>query len=107
MHHTDVESLKREVEYLQYEHVELVRTHAAEMKEKDASLAKRLKRAEKAERLVSALKRNRNELEVALRNANDEVKRSGLEIGYLKREIKFLRSKPHEAKQPSQGLVES
>ena len=59
MHHTDVESLKREVEYLQYEHVELVRTHAAEMKEKDSSLAKRLKRAEKAERLVSTLKRNR------------------------------------------------
>ena len=107
MHHTDVESLKREVEYLQYEHVELVRTHAAEMKEKDSSLAKRLKRAEKAERLVSTLKRNRNELEVALRNANDEVKRSGLEIGYLKREIKVLRSKPHEAKQPSQGPVES
>ena len=32
-----------------------MRTHAAEMKEKDSSLAKRLKRAEKAERLVLTL----------------------------------------------------
>ena len=56
---------------------------------------------------MSTLKRSRHELEVALRNANDEVKRSGLEIGHLKREIKFLRSKPDEAKLSSQGLVEA
>jgi len=48
------------------------------MNEKEGMLAKRLKRAEKAEQLVSTLKRGRNELQQQLRAANDQVEGSGL-----------------------------
>jgi len=44
----EVESLKREVDYLRSEHVKRGHEHRQEMKEKEDSLAKRLKRAEKS-----------------------------------------------------------
>ena len=94
----ELESLKREVEYLRSEHVALGHEHRKEMNEKEGMLAKRLKRAEKAEHLVSTLKRGRNELEQQLRAANDQVEGSGLEIGHLKREVKLLRTRSAEAK---------
>ena len=94
----ELESLKREVEYLRSEHVALGHEHRKEMNEKECMLAKRLKRAEKAEQLVSTLKRGRNELEQQLRAANDKVEGSGLEIGHLKREVKLLRTRSAEAK---------
>ena len=72
--------------------------HRQEMKEKEDSLAKRLKRAEKAERLGSTLKRGRNELQVQLRVANDIVERSALKIGHLKREVNILSEGFSEAK---------
>ena len=93
----EVESLKREVDYLRSEHVK--RGHdRQEMKEKEDSLAKRLKRAEKAERLGVTLKRGHNELQVQLRVANDIVERSALKIGHLKREVKILSEGFSEAK---------
>ena len=73
----ELESLKREVKYLRSEHVALGREHRKEMTEKEGMLAKRLKRAEKAEQLVSTLKRGRNELQQQLRAANDQVEGSG------------------------------
>ena len=62
----ELESLKREVEYLRSEHVALGHEHRKEMNEKEGMLTKRLKRAEKAEQLVSTLKRGRNELQQQL-----------------------------------------
>lgn len=94
----EVESLKREVDYLRSEHVKRGHEHRQEMKEKEDSLAKRLKRAEKAERLGSTLKRGRNELQVQLRVANDIVERSALKIGHLKREVNILSEGFSEAK---------
>jgi len=72
----ELESLKREVEYLRSEHVALGHEHRKEMNEKEGMLTKRLKRAEKAEQLVTTLKRGRNELEQQLRAANDQVEGS-------------------------------
>ena len=94
----ELESLKREVEYLRSEHVALGHEHRKEMNEKEGMLTKRLKRAEKAEQLVTTLKRGRNELEQQLRAANDQVEGSGLEVGHLKREVKLLSTRSTEAK---------
>ena len=94
----ELESLKREVDYLRSEHVTLGREHRKEMTEKECMLVKRLKRAEKAENLVTSLKRGRNELEQQLRTVNDQLEGSGLEIGHLKREVKLLRTRSVEAK---------
>ena len=77
----ELESLKREVEYLRSEHVALGHEHSKEMNEKEGMLAKRLKRAEKAEQLVSTLTRGRNELEQQLRAANDKVEGSDWKLG--------------------------
>ena len=94
----ELESLKREVEYLRSEHVALGHEHRKEMNEKEGMLTKRLKRAEKAEQLVTTLKRGRNELEQQLMAANDQVEGSGLEVGHLKREVKLLSTRSTEAK---------
>ena len=94
----ELESLKREVEYLRSEHVALGHEHRKEMNEKAGMLTKRLKRAEKAEQLVTTLKRGRNELEQQLSAANDQVEGSGLEVGHLKREVKLLSTRSTEAK---------
>ena len=94
----ELESLKREVRYLRSEHVALGHEHSKEMNEKEGMLAKRLKRAEKAEQLVTTLKRGRNELQLQLRAANDQLEESGLELGHLKREVKLLRTRSAEAK---------
>ena len=91
----ELESLKREVEYLRSEHVALGHEHRKEMNEKEGMLAKRLKRAEKAEQLVNTLMSSNRQ---QLRAANDQVEGSGLEIGHLKREVKLLRTRSAEAK---------
>ena len=74
------------------------------MKEKEDSLAKRLKRAEKAERLGATLKRGHNELQVQLGVANDICERSALKIGHLKREVNILSEGFSEAKTQIEDL---
>ena len=100
---SEVDALKRRVDYLQGQHVTLGREHRDEMESKNLILTKRQKRIEKLERDSTSLKRERYNLQTSLRAANDRIEISGLEIGHLEREVKRLR----EAKQRVRDLEEA
>ena len=100
---SEVDALKRRVDYLQGQHVTLGREHRDEMESKNVILTKRQKRIEKLERDSTSLKRERYNLQTSLRAANDRIEISGLEIGHLEREVKRLR----EAKQRVRDLEEA
>ena len=100
---SEVDVLKRRVDYLQEEHVILGREHRDEMESKNVILIKRQKRIEKLERDTTSLKREQYNLQTSLRASNDRIDISGLEIGHLEREVKRL----CEAKQRVRDLEEA
>jgi len=87
---SELDRLKREVNWLQRKHVLVGREHREEMVAKDELLRKRLKRIDALERESAALKKERHDLQITLRAEKDELERSGLEIGHLKEELMRL-----------------
>ena len=87
---SELDRLKREVNWLQRKHVLVGREHCEEMVAKDESLRKRQKRIDALERESTALKKERHDLQITLRAEKDELERSGLEIGHLKEELMRL-----------------
>ena len=87
---SELDRLKREVNWLQRKHVLVGREHREEMVAKDELLRKRLKRIDALERESTALKKERHDLQITLRAEKDELERSGLEIGHLKEELMRL-----------------
>ena len=96
---SNLDALKREVDWLRCEHVKLGREHREELETKDAALTKRRKQADKFERESTAWKRERYHLQASLRIANDGFERSGLEIGHLKRELTRLSAAEERVKE--------
>ena len=87
---SELDRLKREVNWLQRKHVLVGREHREEMVAKDELLRKRQKRIDALERESTALKKERHDLQITLRAEKDELERSGLEIGHLKEELMRL-----------------
>ena len=87
---SELDRLKREVNWLQRKHVLVGREHREEMVAKDELLRKRQKRIDALERESAALKKERHDLQITLRAEKDELERSGLEIGHLKEELMRL-----------------
>ena len=87
---SELDRLKREVNWLQRKHVLVGREHRDEMVAKDELLRKRQKRIDALERESAALKKERHDLQITLRAEKDELERSGLEIGHLKEELMRL-----------------
>ena len=87
---SELDRLKREVNWLQRKHVLVGREHRDEMVAKDELLRKRQKRIDALERESAALKKERHDLQITLRAEKDELERSGLEMSHLKEELMRL-----------------
>ena len=87
---SELDRLKREVNWLQRKHVLVGREHREEMVAKDELLRKRQKRIDALERESTALKKERHDLQITLRAEKDELERSGLEMSHLKEELMRL-----------------
>ena len=87
---SELDRLKREVNWLQRKHVLVGREHREEVVAKDESLRKRQKRIDALERESTALKKERHDLQITLRAEKDELERSGLEMSHLKEELMRL-----------------
>ena len=87
---SELDRLKREVNWLQRKHVLVGREHREEVVAKDELLRKRQKRIDALERESTALKKERHDLQITLRAEKDELERSGLEMSHLKEELMRL-----------------
>ena len=87
---SELDRLKREVNWLQRKHVLVGREHREEVVAKDELLRKRQKRIDALERESAALKKERHDLQITLRAEKDELERSGLEMSHLKEELMRL-----------------
>ena len=102
---SNMDALKREVDWLRCEHVRLGREHRKELETKDAALMKRRKQVDKLERESTAWKNERYNLQTSLRIANDGFEISGLEIGHLKRELTRLSAAEERIKELEEAMA--